>query len=56
MTMLDLILTVLSMNLVLFLAGPVLKVLAGMTESEFQNLVENRKRENVTVILKSLRP
>jgi TetR/AcrR family transcriptional regulator len=56
MTATDLMLTILSLNLVLFLAGPVLKVLTGMTETEYQNLVENRKRENVTVILKSLRP
>lgn len=56
MTAMDLMLTILSLNLVLFLASPVLKVITGMTETEFKNLVENRKRENVTVILKSLRP
>jgi hypothetical protein len=52
----DLILTILSLNLMMFLAGPVLIAMTGMTETEFQNLLENRKRENVTVILKSLRP
>ena len=56
MTAIDLMLTILSLNLVLFLASPVLKVITGLTETEFQNLVENRKRENITVILKSLRP
>lgn len=56
MTAVDLMLTILSLNLVLFLASPVLKVITGITETEFQNLIENRKRENVTVILKSLRP
>jgi len=56
MTAIDLMLTILSLNLVLFLASPVLKVITGMTETEFQNLIENRKRENITVILKSLRP
>jgi TetR/AcrR family transcriptional regulator len=56
MTAMDLMLTILSLNLVLFLASPVLKVITGMTETEFQNLVENRKRENITIILKSLRP
>ena len=56
MTAMSLMLTILSLNLVLFLASPVLKVLTGMTETEFQYLIENRKRENVTVILKSLRP
>ncbi|MEI7500291.1 MAG: TetR/AcrR family transcriptional regulator [Bacteroidota bacterium] len=56
MTAIDLMLTILSLNLVLFLSTPVLKVLTGMTETEFHNLIENRKRENITVILKSLRP
>ena len=53
MTAVDLMLTILSLNLVLFLASPVLKVITGITETEFQNLIENRKRENVTVILKA---
>jgi AcrR family transcriptional regulator len=52
----DLILTILSLNLILFLASPVLKAITGMTETEYQNLIESRKRENVTIILKSLRP
>lgn len=56
MTALDLMLTILSLNLVLFLAGPALQVLTGITEPEYQNLVESRKRENMTIILKSLRP
>jgi AcrR family transcriptional regulator len=56
MTATDLMLTILSLNLVLFLASPVLKAMTGMTEAEFQNLIENRKRENVSVILRSLRP
>jgi len=55
-TALDLMLTILSLNLVLFMASPVLKVITGMSEADFQVLLENRKRENVTVILKSLRP
>lgn len=56
MTAIDLMLTILSLNLVLFLAGSVLKILTGLTETEFQFLIENRKRENLTIILKSLRP
>jgi len=56
MTAMDLMLTILSLNLILFLASPVLKIITGMTETEFQILIENRKRENVTIILKSLRP
>jgi AcrR family transcriptional regulator len=56
MTAMNLMLTILSLNLVLFLASPVLKVITDMTDTEFQSLIESRKRENVTVILKSLRP
>jgi TetR/AcrR family transcriptional regulator len=56
MTATDLILTILSLNMGLFLAGPVLKAVTGITDNEFQTLTENRKRENVTVILKCLRP
>jgi AcrR family transcriptional regulator len=55
-TALDLMLTILSLNLVLFLTGPVLTVLTGMTDDEYLRIIEHRKRENVTVILKSLRP
>jgi AcrR family transcriptional regulator len=52
----DLLLTILALNLVVFLAGPVMKELTGMTEPEYQTLIERRKRENVTIILKGLRP
>ena len=56
MTPTDLLLTILSMNLFLFLAGPVLKEVAGLSQEDMDHLVDDRKRENVTVILKSLRP
>jgi len=56
LTAIDLILTILSLNLVLFLASPVLKIITGITETQFQILVENRKRENVNIVLRSLRP
>jgi AcrR family transcriptional regulator len=52
----DLILTILSLNVVMFLSIPVFRVLTGLSAMEYDTLVENRKRENVTVILKSLRP
>jgi AcrR family transcriptional regulator len=52
----DLLLTILSLNLGLFLASPVYEVLTGTTTLEFQNILANRKRENATIILKSLHP
>jgi AcrR family transcriptional regulator len=56
LTATDLMLTILSLNLMLFLAAPVLNVITGTTETEFQQFIENRKRENITVVLNSLRP
>lgn len=56
MTATGLLLTILSMNLGLFIAGPFLKTITTMQDSEYQNLMDHRKRENTTVILKSLRP
>jgi len=56
MTAMDLMLTILSLNLALFMSGPVLQAITGLTGTEFQKLIENRRREHVTVILKSLRP
>jgi AcrR family transcriptional regulator len=52
----DLLLTILSLNLGLFLAGPVLAAMTGTATLEFQKILENRKRENITIILKSLHP
>lgn len=56
MTIYDLLITVLSLNVMLFLASPVIKILANFTDEEFEKLVERRKRENVILILRSLRP
>jgi AcrR family transcriptional regulator len=52
----DLFLNLLSIVMVPFLAAPVLKELAGMTEQDYSLLIDARKRENITVLLKSLRP
>lgn len=51
----DLFLSILSLGIVVFLAAPVLKGFTGMTEQDYQRLVESRKRENITILLKSLR-
>ncbi len=55
-SMIDLLMTMLSLNVFLFLASPIFKTLTGISDEEFEQMVERRKEENVTVILKSLRP
>jgi TetR/AcrR family transcriptional regulator len=56
MSIYDLLITLISLNVMLFLASPVLKILANFSDEEFNKLVEHRKQENVTIILRSLRP
>jgi len=56
MSIYDLLITLISLNVMMFLASPVLKILANFSEEEFNQLVEHRKQENVTIILRSLRP
>jgi hypothetical protein len=40
----------------LFIASPILKILAELSDGEILKLVENRKQENVIIILKSIKP
>ena len=53
---LDLVLTIISMNVSLFLARPILDELLGLDDAAFKELVARRKKENVTFILNGLRP
>lgn len=55
-SMIDLLMTMLSLNVFLFLASPIFKTLTGISDEAFEMMVERRKEENVTVILRSLRP
>ncbi len=52
----DLLLTIISMNVALFLVGPVIKTALGLSERDYKKLLENRRSENVAVVLRSLRP
>lgn len=51
----DLILTIISLNVVLFMVGPVIKTMIEMPDREFRKIMENRKNENVEIILRSLK-
>lgn len=52
----DLLITVLSLNISLFVLLPALEVLLDLDEDQKQALIAHRKAENIDFILKSLRP
>jgi|YelNatPaOPRAMG01_1025707.scaffolds.fasta_scaffold32211_2 AcrR family transcriptional regulator len=52
----DLLLTVISLNAVLFLISPIVKIITNISDQQMQKLMLQRKAENVKIILNSLRP
>lgn len=56
MRTIDLLLTIFSLNVTLFLGLPILKNAVDFSEEELTTLIENRKRENVIIILRALKP
>ena len=52
----DLLMTMVSLNVIVFLAKPMIAAITGADEAMFNQLVDARKKENVEIILKSLRP
>jgi len=56
MTVVDLILLIVSVNVVPFLARPILAMAIGMDDAEFIKLVERKKQENVQTVLRAIRP
>lgn len=53
---LDIVLSVFSLNIVVFLMQPVFREVFGMDERAFRELADRRKKENVAIVLASLRP
>ena len=53
---LDLMLSIISLNAIIFMAEPVIKTMIGSNEKQFKDILEQRKRENVEIILSRLRP
>lgn len=51
---LDLIVTLFSLNVALFLGRPLLLTVTGMTPTEFDKFILSRKKENVTIIMQYL--
>lgn len=52
----DLLLTIVSLNITGFIVEPVFKAITKLTDKEYLALMERRKKENVDIILKSLKP
>lgn len=52
--LIDLILTVFSLNVMPFLIKPIIKEITGMSEADQRAFLQKRKQENVTTILRSL--
>ncbi len=53
---LDLLLTMLSLNVMIFLGTPIIQNVVQLSDNEINDLYEHRKKENVTIMLNSLRP
>lgn len=56
MSVFDLLITMVSLNLMVFIGEPVFKAITKIPDDDFLKLVERRKKENVHFILKGLKP
>lgn len=52
----DLLMSIVSLNIMAFMGAPMFKVMTGMSEEEYQKFLNQRKMENVRIVLKSLEP
>lgn len=55
-TIYDLLMTIVSLNIIAFLGEPIFKTITKISDEEYQKLLERRKKENVHIVLKSLEP
>ena len=56
MSTMDLLISIVSLNVTIFLLSPIVKNVANMKDEDFKSIIENRKKENVLIILRSLKP
>lgn len=56
MNIYDLLMSIVSLNIMGFLGEPIFKTITGMNDKQYQELLERRKKENVRIILNSLKP
>lgn len=52
----DLLMTIVSLNIMAFMGAPMFKVMTGISDKEYQKFLKQRKMENVRLVLKSLEP
>ena len=52
----DLIYSMLALNISIFIIGPIMKSFVGLSDNMYENLVAHRRKENVDMLLLSLRP
>jgi TetR/AcrR family transcriptional regulator len=52
----DLLLTIVSLNIMVFIAGPMFSAITRISEEDFIKLRERRKKEHVHIIISSLKP
>jgi len=55
-TMLDIGMTLASLNVMVFISRPIITRMYGMSDEEYEEVVKHRRKENVEIILRSLRP
>jgi TetR/AcrR family transcriptional regulator len=56
MTIVDIVLLLISLNVIPFVAQPILKTLGVMSDAEYEKFLERKKKENVDIILKAIKP
>lgn len=54
-TIYDLVISMVSLNAMLFLVSPILKIMADLNDEDIIKLIESRRQENVLIILRSLK-
>jgi TetR/AcrR family transcriptional regulator len=52
----DLLMTIVSLNIVGFILEPVFKMITNISDEDYQKLLGRRKREHVHIVLQSLKP
>ncbi|MBP7382040.1 TetR/AcrR family transcriptional regulator [Myxococcota bacterium] len=55
-TMIDISMTMASLNVMTFLAKPILAGVMNMSDADYQDMIAHRKKENVATVLRSIRP
>ncbi len=55
-TIVDLVITIISLNAMLFIEKPIFKSLYAFTDRNFEQFIEQRKQENIRIVMASLKP